>query len=62
MGTRTHVGIADKHSNVQFVYGHWEGAALYRAGADILMGALDSEAYNIGRYHAIIRVWAGLKY
>ena len=44
MGTRTHVGIADKHSNVQFVYGHWE-APLFRAGADILVGALDSEAY-----------------
>ena len=44
MGSRTHVGITGKHGNVQFVYGHWE-APLFRAGADILMGELDSEAY-----------------
>ena len=45
MGTRTHIGIVDKHYKVQFVYGHWE-APLHRAGADILMGELDSETYS----------------
>ena len=45
MGSRTHVGIADKHNAVQFIYGHWE-APLHRAGADILMGELDNEAYS----------------
>ena len=46
MGSRTHIGITDKHNNVQFVYGHWD-APLYRGGADILMGELDSETYSI---------------
>ena len=46
MGSRTHVGITDKHGNVQFVYGHWQ-APLHRAGADILMGELDNEKYSI---------------
>ena len=46
MGTRTHIGIEDKISNVRFIYGHWE-APLYRAGADILMGELDNELYSL---------------
>ena len=46
MGHRTHIGIADKNDNVQFVYGHWN-APLYSAGADILIDELDVETYQL---------------
>ena len=62
MGSRTHIGIVDKHNNVQFVYGHWD-APLYRGGADILMGELDSETYSsIEGVTSLSEFGAGSKY